>query len=352
LDEEDVREAEEEEVPAESRTILGEPSTATAIGAEEISATGPVRADTAAQQMICRIGQWCVWPQDYHSIPAPQCWTDTLMDLMIEQIVLQRYPDGAGVSVMSCSAVSAALHHEISAEFAAQVMPSHDASLFYIIPMNVCNHWQMIVLDVAERVVHYYCSLREHNTVVLSSLLSLVELSGKHTGCTSWKIETHDGAPVQTNAFDCGPFSCLFLKHLLHGIDMNFSDRESAALRTDLKFMIDAVTTPVVPATDKLKRTDGSPAQLTQFQQKFLSASDNWQSADVDLQAVYDEMVESIVSGHNEPSSRNASRLQKKSPGKGGKGQVRLRSAVTRDPAWLKSASAVQKAFNSAPART
>ncbi|OUC47075.1 hypothetical protein D917_07212, partial [Trichinella nativa] len=108
----------------------------------------------------------------------------------------------------------------------------------------------MIVLDVAERVVHYYCSLREHNTVVLSSLLSLVELSGKHTGCTSWKIETHDGAPVQTNAFDCGPFSCLFLKHLLHGIDMNFSDRESAALRTDLKFMIDAVTTPVVPATD------------------------------------------------------------------------------------------------------
>ncbi|KRZ64561.1 hypothetical protein T08_2651, partial [Trichinella sp. T8] len=44
--------------------------------------------------------------------------------------------------------------------------------------------------------------------------------------------------------------------------------------------------------------------------------------------------------------------LQKKSPGKGGKGQVRLRSAVTRDPAWLKSASAVQKAFNSAPART
>ncbi|KRX29045.1 hypothetical protein T06_11959, partial [Trichinella sp. T6] len=73
------------------------------------------------------------------------------MDLMIEQIVLQRYPDGAGVSVMSCSAVSAALHHEISAEFAAQVMPSHDASLFHIIPVNVCNHWQMIVLDVAER---------------------------------------------------------------------------------------------------------------------------------------------------------------------------------------------------------
>ncbi|KRZ81536.1 hypothetical protein T08_13795, partial [Trichinella sp. T8] len=132
----DVREAEEEEVPAESRTILGEPSTATAIGAEEISATGPVRADTAAQQMICRIGQWCVWPQDYHSIPAPQCWTDTLMDLMIEQIVLQRYPDGAGVSVMSCSAVSAALHHEISAEFAVQVMSSHDASLFRAVPVN------------------------------------------------------------------------------------------------------------------------------------------------------------------------------------------------------------------------
>ncbi|XP_003373748.1 putative Ulp1 protease family, C- catalytic domain protein, partial [Trichinella spiralis] len=211
----------------------------------------------------------------------------------------------------------------------------------------------MIVLDVAERVVHYYCSLREHNTVVLSSLLSLVELSGKHTGCTSWKIETHDGAPVQTNAFDCGPFSCLFLKHLLHGIDMNFGDRESAALRTDLKFMIDAVSTPVVPATDKLKKKpDGSATQLTQFQQKFLSASDNWQSPDVDLQAVYDEVVESIVSGHNEPSSRNTSRLQKKSPGKGGKGQVRRRSAVTRDPAWLKSASAVQKAFNSAPART
>ncbi|KRX56210.1 hypothetical protein T06_2 [Trichinella sp. T6] len=50
------------------------------------------------------------------------------MDLMIEQIVLQRYSDGAVVSVMSCSAVSAALHHEIFAEFAAQVMSSHDAT--------------------------------------------------------------------------------------------------------------------------------------------------------------------------------------------------------------------------------
>ncbi|KRY93895.1 hypothetical protein T11_17000, partial [Trichinella zimbabwensis] len=62
---------EEEEVPAEPRTILGEPSTATTIVDEEISAKIPSRADTTAPQMICRIGQWCVWPQDYHSIPAP-----------------------------------------------------------------------------------------------------------------------------------------------------------------------------------------------------------------------------------------------------------------------------------------
>ncbi|KRY64490.1 hypothetical protein T4A_13514 [Trichinella pseudospiralis] len=43
---------------------------------------------------------------------------------------------------------------------------------------------------------------------------------------------------------------------------------------------------------------------------------------------------------------------QRKSPGKGGKGQVRQRSAATQIPAWLNSASAVQKAYNSAPART
>ncbi|KRY03957.1 hypothetical protein T12_8039 [Trichinella patagoniensis] len=43
-------------------------------------------------------------------------------------------------------------------------MSSRDASLFYIIPVNVCNHWQMIVLDVAE------------------------QLSGKHTGCTSLNV--------------------------------------------------------------------------------------------------------------------------------------------------------------------
>ncbi|KRX82086.1 hypothetical protein T06_665 [Trichinella sp. T6] len=92
---EDVREAEEEEVPAEPHAILGESSTASVIQAVGISVCGPVRADPAAQQMNCRIGQWCVWPQDYHSIPAPHSWTDTLMDLMIEQIVLQRYFDGA-----------------------------------------------------------------------------------------------------------------------------------------------------------------------------------------------------------------------------------------------------------------
>ncbi|KRY80377.1 hypothetical protein T4D_13059, partial [Trichinella pseudospiralis] len=118
--------------------------------------------------------------------------------------------------------------------------------------------------------------------------------------------------------------------------------------------MIDAVAYPVVPATANPKtfKPDGSTTQLTQFQQKFLDVSATWQSTDVDLQAVYDEMVESIVSGHNEPSSPKASRLQRKSPGKGGKGQVRQRSAATQNPAWLNSASAVQKAYNSAPART
>ncbi|KRZ73623.1 hypothetical protein T10_7219, partial [Trichinella papuae] len=96
---------EEEEVPAEPRTILGEPSTATTIVDEEISAKIPSRADPTAPQMICRIGQWCVWPQDYHSIPAPQCWTDTLMDLMIEQIVLQQYSEHDAVGVMSLAAI-------------------------------------------------------------------------------------------------------------------------------------------------------------------------------------------------------------------------------------------------------
>ncbi|KRX82090.1 hypothetical protein T06_3333 [Trichinella sp. T6] len=115
--------------------------------------------------------------------------------------------------------------------------------------------------------------------------------------------------------------------------------------------MIDAVASPVVPVTDKSKMSDGSPAQLNQFQQKFLGASENWQSSDVDLQVVYDDTVE-CVSGSNELSSHNTSRLQKESPGKGSKGPVRLRRAVTQKPAWLKSASAVQKAFNSAPART
>ncbi|KRY28645.1 Ubiquitin-like-specific protease ESD4, partial [Trichinella pseudospiralis] len=78
--------------------------------------------------------------------------------------------------------------------------------MFFVIPVNLRNHWQMIVLNVTEQIVHYYCSLRQHDFVVLSSLLSLVELSGKHIGCTSWRVETHDGAPMQTNAFDCGPF--------------------------------------------------------------------------------------------------------------------------------------------------
>ncbi|KRY39115.1 hypothetical protein T03_16570 [Trichinella britovi] len=82
--------------------------------------------------------------------------------------------------------------------------------------------------------------------------------------------------------------------------------------------MIDAVASPVVPSTNKSKRSDGSPAQLTQFQQKFLSASENWQSSDVVLQVVYDDTVE-CVSGSNEPSSHNTSRLQKESPGKGSK---------------------------------
>ncbi|KRX15334.1 hypothetical protein T07_5849 [Trichinella nelsoni] len=57
LVDDEIRKADEKEVPAEPRTILGESSTATAIEAVGIYACGPVRADTAAQQMICRIGQ-------------------------------------------------------------------------------------------------------------------------------------------------------------------------------------------------------------------------------------------------------------------------------------------------------
>ncbi|KRZ13576.1 hypothetical protein T11_6348 [Trichinella zimbabwensis] len=201
---------------------------------------------------------------------------------------------------MSCVAVITALHHLITAEFATHVMSSH-------FPL-ICVITGKCLLDVKEQTVHYYCSLHQHEFVVSSSLLSLVELSGKHIGCTSWRVETHDDAPVQTNSFDCGPFACLFIKHLLHGIDINIGNRNSAALRTELKFMIDAVASPVVPATGNLKtlKPNGLTTQLTLFQQKFLDASDAWQSTDIDFQAVYDETVESIVCGHNGSSSPKA----------------------------------------------
>ncbi|KRY33607.1 hypothetical protein T01_4082 [Trichinella spiralis] len=160
----DEDEGEEEKVPTGPHTILGDLSTAAAMVAEEIFAHSPPRADTAAPQMIC-------WISAINR--------DTVVD------------------VIRCAAVSVALHHEISPEFATQVMSPHDAILFCIVPVN-------------------------HNSVVLSSLLSLVALSGKHTGCTSWRVDACHGVPVQTNAFDCGPFARLFLKHLLHGIDMRF----------------------------------------------------------------------------------------------------------------------------------
>ncbi|KRY39114.1 hypothetical protein T03_1015, partial [Trichinella britovi] len=49
LDVEDVREAEEEEMPAEPRIILDEPSTATAIESVEVSSRGPVQANSSVR---------------------------------------------------------------------------------------------------------------------------------------------------------------------------------------------------------------------------------------------------------------------------------------------------------------
>ncbi|KRZ82353.1 hypothetical protein T08_8694 [Trichinella sp. T8] len=106
----DEDEAEEEKVPTEPHTILGDLSTATAMVAEEIFAHSPPRADTAAGSGYGVSGR------------KTTIRSRTLID------------------VISCAAVSAALHHEISPEFATQVMSPHDASLFCRVPVNVRNH--------------------------------------------------------------------------------------------------------------------------------------------------------------------------------------------------------------------
>ncbi|OUC42769.1 hypothetical protein D917_10252, partial [Trichinella nativa] len=72
-------------------------------------------------------------------------------------------------------------------------------------------------------------------------------------------------------------FSCLFLKHLLHGIDMNFSDRESAALRTDLKKWVplqwkQSVCKLLYKDGDKERLANWRPIALEPVLQRVLSA--------------------------------------------------------------------------------
>ncbi|KRZ34416.1 hypothetical protein T4C_6142 [Trichinella pseudospiralis] len=76
------------------------------------------------------------------------------------------------------------------------------------------------MLGLPCRSCHHMMS--QYELLVSLSLLSLLELSGKHIDCIWWRDDIHDGVPMQTIALNCGLFACLFLKYLLHTFEHDF----------------------------------------------------------------------------------------------------------------------------------
>ena len=88
-----------------------------------------------------------------------------------------------------------------------------------VFPVNLCkNHWILVVVDLREKVVSFYDSLKVYTGRLLQRCFEYIAryLCEKSKQDDAWKMTVPDMLQ-QTNSYDCGVYTCVSAAYVVSG---------------------------------------------------------------------------------------------------------------------------------------
>ena len=111
----------------------------------------------------------------------------------------------------------------------------------FLIPIHKKDHWSLVGVDIKERTIHYFDSIKgSRETAKAPTLIkTYLELYCQKKGYSeTFKIKRRQDVPLQTNGVDCGMFVCQYAERFARKALMNFSQDDMAVTRMKMSHEI------------------------------------------------------------------------------------------------------------------
>ena len=103
-------------------------------------------------------------------------------------------------------------------------------------------HWCLAAVNVAEKTMTYFDSLKNDNSVCLQVLQQYLtqESHAQHSEFhpAMWHSSHQKDIPAQMNSFDCGVFVCTYALHLAENIAFDFTQDDMSDIRKFIAFQL------------------------------------------------------------------------------------------------------------------
>ena len=103
-------------------------------------------------------------------------------------------------------------------------------------------HWCLAAVNVAEKTITYFDSLKNDNSACLQVLRQYLTQESYAQGLEFhpevWHSIHQKDIPVQTNSFDCGVFVCMYALHLAEDVPFEFTQDDMSDIRRLIAFQL------------------------------------------------------------------------------------------------------------------
>ncbi|XP_043267694.1 sentrin-specific protease 1-like [Venturia canescens] len=109
-----------------------------------------------------------------------------------------------------------------------------------LVPMHMGAHWCLTIVDFVTKQIKYFDSLLgdkvEYVTIIFNYLIKEAEVKQQKSFLPQeWTVIIRKNIPRQSNNFDCGVFVCSFAEYEAAGREIDFCQKDMAAIRQKIK---------------------------------------------------------------------------------------------------------------------
>lgn len=192
---------------------------------------------------ISRINTLSISTQDFSDL-LPGCWlNDTIVNYYF-QILEHRGKTKSYPTVLSINAQFFTMLDSEIRECANDFLQNTNIFSFEIVLIPICqsSHWYLAEIQIRQKKITLYDSLRRNNTKTLELLTDFVvqESKSQHYKfeIAHWQIQQNQNTPIQTNGTDCGVFMCAIAEYLTRESKLNFSQNHMDYFRKKIAYEI------------------------------------------------------------------------------------------------------------------